>query len=278
MRKRDRVVDEPEPNERLHRERCVAKPGVAVVPVALAADLLGQTCRRRRHGRARGRVGEELERDRRSIHHVAPPTSIRRAVEPVSPRLDRLLEERVERVGGDALRRCVGRRFEDEPSDVARTQGQFTDHIVLTAFERHRGVQRQRRLPALEHGAVLGGAQRVLRPPVVEPRRHLESEGPGARRPATAAGRRDHHRARPGRRPDQGARPGRGVGRPGAAAAAAGPGGRGGGATGRRLAPERRRSRPCWLAGKGAGRGGSGGQSAARRQQPGCARPWSPPR
>src|SRR3712207_8173599 len=58
---------EPQREQGVDRERRVPYPGVAVVPVALAADLLGQAGRRCRDEAAGGGVGQELERDRRSV-------------------------------------------------------------------------------------------------------------------------------------------------------------------------------------------------------------------
>ncbi len=56
----------------LQREGRVAHPGVAVVPVALAARRLRQRGRQRRHGRAGGHVGQALDRQRRALDRVAP--------------------------------------------------------------------------------------------------------------------------------------------------------------------------------------------------------------
>ena len=58
--------------QRLQRERRVAHPGVAVVPVALAARRLGQRGRRRRHRRAGGHVGQALDRQRRALDRRHP--------------------------------------------------------------------------------------------------------------------------------------------------------------------------------------------------------------
>ena len=44
-------------------EGCIAQPAVAVVPVANAADRLGQRCRRCRHDRTGARVREPLQHD-----------------------------------------------------------------------------------------------------------------------------------------------------------------------------------------------------------------------
>ena len=68
--------------EGLERECRVAHPAEAVVPVALAADLLGQRGGRRRRDRAGGRVEEQLERQRAADHGIAPRARRRRAARP----------------------------------------------------------------------------------------------------------------------------------------------------------------------------------------------------
>ena len=63
---------EVEPVQRLQRERRVAHPRVAVVPVALAAGRLGQRRRERRDRRAGRHVGQALDRQRRALDRLAP--------------------------------------------------------------------------------------------------------------------------------------------------------------------------------------------------------------
>ena len=58
--------------QRLQRERRVAHPGEAVVPVALAARRLGQRGRQRGDRRAGGHVGQTLDRQRRTLDRLAP--------------------------------------------------------------------------------------------------------------------------------------------------------------------------------------------------------------
>ena len=93
---------EVEPVQRVERERRVAHPGVAVVPVALAARRLRQ---RRREGRDRrtGRhVGEALDRERRALHGSrkrwsgmrARPSQPRQKRQVASSRVGRLLDGR----------------------------------------------------------------------------------------------------------------------------------------------------------------------------------------
>ena len=63
---------EVEPVQRLQRERRVADPGEAVVPVALAARGLGQRGGERRDGRPGRHVGEALDRQRGALDRPAP--------------------------------------------------------------------------------------------------------------------------------------------------------------------------------------------------------------
>ena len=58
--------------QRLHREARVAHPGVAVVPVALAADALRQRRRRRGDDRAAGLEGQTLQHAAAVVHQVGP--------------------------------------------------------------------------------------------------------------------------------------------------------------------------------------------------------------
>ena len=62
---------EVEPVQRLQGERGVAHPGVAVVPVALAAGRLGQRCRGRGDRRARRHVRQALDREHAARDRLA---------------------------------------------------------------------------------------------------------------------------------------------------------------------------------------------------------------
>ena len=79
-----------EPVQRLERERRVAHPRVAVVPVALAARGLGQRRRERGDRRAGRHVGEPLDRERRALDRVAPAVvGEPRTAEPRAPEVHR---------------------------------------------------------------------------------------------------------------------------------------------------------------------------------------------
>ena len=84
---------EVQPVERLEGERRVADPGVAVVPVPLAARRLGERGRERGHGRARRHVGEALDRQRRALDRVAQAViGDPRAAQPPAPEARRRVD------------------------------------------------------------------------------------------------------------------------------------------------------------------------------------------
>ena len=96
----------------VERERRVAHPAEAVVPVALAADLLGQGGGRRRRDRPGGGVEEQLERQRAADHGVAPRAVVRALRGPAPP------------VGGRRFQACLDvlAPREDERLLVGRAQ------------------------------------------------------------------------------------------------------------------------------------------------------------
>jgi hypothetical protein len=58
------LAGEAQPQKRVDAEGGVPNPYVAVVPIPLAADLLGQAGRRRGHDGAGGSIGQQLQRQR----------------------------------------------------------------------------------------------------------------------------------------------------------------------------------------------------------------------
>ncbi len=134
-----RLLGEPEIEEGLERQRGVAQPAVAVVPVARAADRLGQRGRGRRHHRSRGGEGEELQGQGAADNVVAVGSVVAAARRPPAPpreaRLDPapglLAEGRQDRrllVGeGDrevaALAGAEGRGAVDAGAVLARGEG-----------------------------------------------------------------------------------------------------------------------------------------------------------
>ena len=103
--------------QRLEREHRVAQPAVAVVPVAHAADVLGQRRRRRGDHRA-GRLGRHrLERDQRGQHLVAIRALVAAARAPLSPPR---LRARERRVGVLDRRRLLVREMPGQREPLAR--------------------------------------------------------------------------------------------------------------------------------------------------------------
>ena len=81
--------------ERLQRERRVADPRVAVVPVALAARRLGKGGGERRDRRAGRHVRQSLDRESRALDRVAPAmVGDARSVQPGAPEARRSLRAR----------------------------------------------------------------------------------------------------------------------------------------------------------------------------------------
>ena len=171
---RARLLDEPEPEQREHRERGVADPCVAVVPVPLAADDLRQA-RRRRGDEGAGRpVGQELQRQRRTHHHLAPPPAVRRAREPATPVVDRPGEEVAPVLLGARVRRRA--LLEHERRALARGERELSADAELGLLERDSARQRKRQARRRKNCAPLD--QLALRPlaAVVEARLDLDAE------------------------------------------------------------------------------------------------------
>ena len=105
--------------QRLQRERRVADPGEAVVPVALSPRRLGQRGGERGDGRAGGHVGQALDRQRRALDH-GPPGVVDRP-SPVQPGAPEARGGGQPRVGlVDALRGRRGPRPTRASSRAAR--------------------------------------------------------------------------------------------------------------------------------------------------------------
>src|ERR1700694_695075 len=97
-----RLARESEMEERVERERGIAQPGVAVVPVARTADGLGEAGRGRGQNRPRRRVREQLEDQSRTPDRLTIWAVIRDLLDPAPPILLAGAEEPARHLHGPA--------------------------------------------------------------------------------------------------------------------------------------------------------------------------------
>ena len=93
--------------QRVDGEGAVPDPGVAVVPVALPAFLLGQPGGRRRDRGPGRRVGHQLQGDGRTADHLAPPAGVARAAQPAAPEPRGVVRQLLGFLGRDPARRAA---------------------------------------------------------------------------------------------------------------------------------------------------------------------------
>ena len=175
----DGLVVEAQALEGEGGEGRVAQPGVAVVPVAPAADRLRQARGGRGdHGPGR-RVGAELERDGRALDHLAPAPVVAHAGHPAAPVAVGLLQAARDGVVRPALPAAA--RLQDEPGPLAGRQGEARrSGAVVGGHGQARGElggRAVRRREAREVGA--GQLEAVVQAGVAEgrPAPHAEVDG-----------------------------------------------------------------------------------------------------
>ncbi len=152
-------------HQREQRQRRVAHPAVAVIPVALAADEFGQRGRRRRHDPAGRLVGQRLERDQRARDRLGPrPVD----VPPLRPCLPVRLGVLQRRIGGEFLGHGKVRRAvaQHERHAIAFADNKFADRREVLAAQMHRRAQHH-------HVGTRDGAQRSGAGELAHPRHDL---------------------------------------------------------------------------------------------------------
>ena len=152
------------------RERGVADPGVAVVPVALASGRLRERGRQRRDHAAGRRVHQPLQRQRRALQLAAPAVIGEPApLEPAAPGLGRVVDPLAGVAGVAGQARVVGPGQRAEGVFVAAEPPRAPDPPVVVELEVHVGLEAERN-PVDDRGrdAELGVEVPVDRPaPVV---------------------------------------------------------------------------------------------------------------
>src|SRR5437588_2808400 len=116
-----RLVDVVAVQKREQRQGRVPEPAIAIVPVAHAADVFGERCRRRGDDAAGRRVGQRLQHDQRAVQLVVPATFERAAIAEVRPELLRVAQRLF---GIDLFRRV---RVRGEPRKRERDALPFPD-------------------------------------------------------------------------------------------------------------------------------------------------------
>ena len=153
-----------EPVQRLERERAVADPGVAVVPVALAPRGLGERRRQRRHRGAGRHVGQALDRQCGALDRVAP--AVVRDPRPLQPGAPEARGRRQLLLGlVDVLRRgqLLGPREAAVGAVAGLEHAPRTDAVALDA-ERQVGLEPDRQPGATGVGCVAAAVhERPLR-------------------------------------------------------------------------------------------------------------------
>ena len=199
-----RLLGEADPHQGVQGEGGVAHPGVAVVPVPHAADALGQAGGRRGDDGPGRLVGQQLERQGRALHDLAPAAVVGAVGQPALPVRDGLPEPLLRLVGAGAVADVVAgvELAQDEGRALSLAQDEIGQHAVAIPPQRDRGSQPQAQPRSVEAGALLGDGRVVPGAGVVEGGPALQAErqpaaarpGPGGRagRPGV---RRPHRRA-----------------------------------------------------------------------------------
>src|SRR5260370_27697447 len=145
-----RLARETQGVEAPEHEGAVANPGVAIVPVALAADRLGQRGGRRREEGAGRAVGEAFERERAPLQEALPRMLGKlAAVDPLAPEIRRSLDAG-ERLVGVGRRRVLGPELARRR--VLRARPRERDVRLLALAQGLAGM----RAPAFEAGPEVG--------------------------------------------------------------------------------------------------------------------------
>ncbi len=194
------LFGESDSQEGIHRERGVADPGVAVVPVPHPADPLRQAGGRGGDDRPGRLVGEQLQRQCRAQDHLAPPAPIGAVGYPPLPVINRSAEPVLGLRGPGTPSGVVigGDDAQDERGAFALAEGERGHRPVAVAPEGDRSGQPQGQAGTVEAGAVRAHCSGVARPGVVERRAalHLQRQ-PAADHPDPA----DELGVRPGAGP-----------------------------------------------------------------------------
>ena len=181
--------------ERLQREARVTDPGVAVVPVALPADGLGQRGRGRGDDRPGGAVGQPLEHPRAELHELLVRAVVDVVLElPRAPAFDRVVDAAGDLGRRGRLRRIGDGRHAGADDDLVRAAEGATAFVGLAEERPHEAVlgpRRELHRQLDRAGDTLNLAQQLVR--------RVEAERMAALSLCERERVAQHHRAGPGR-------------------------------------------------------------------------------
>ena len=128
--------------------------------------------------RAGGSVGEQLQGQGGSVHHLAPAPAVGRLSEPAAPVADGAVEGLAGLLLVDHARLLVGvADLKREGAAVTRVQHVGGADALLSALHPHLRLQHQRKVGRPEDRSQLGDDRLVLGPGVIEAGLALELEG-----------------------------------------------------------------------------------------------------
>jgi tetratricopeptide (TPR) repeat protein len=147
------LVRHSEAQEGVQSKRRVAHPGIAIVPIAHPADLLGETARRCRDDRPGRREGQQLQHQSRAVDHLAPAAIVAALAHPAPPELECLRQQ----LGADEPRlRQPGVAItldlaQDERRWLAGVQQELGGDSRALARQRKAADQREAHAGGLKH-------------------------------------------------------------------------------------------------------------------------------
>ena len=180
------LLDVAQAQQRVDGERTVPNPGVAVVPVPLAALLLGQPGGRRGDQRAGRGVGHQLERHGRAGDHLPPPSLVGRPGQPRAPEPGGIVGQPLRLLRGHPPR-LAAHPLQHHAAGLPLAQRPGPSHPVAVPLDRDArvldrhpvrcdGIRRQGHAIGLEDAAVLVVLDLVRGAAVVEARLEFDGE------------------------------------------------------------------------------------------------------
>jgi hypothetical protein len=177
LHERLRLAGEAEAEQGVDAEGGVADPDVAVVPVALAAELFGEAGGGGGDDGAGGGVGQEFEGEGGAVDHLAPAAPVAGLGDPAPPVGDRRGELVLGLLAGaGAGGHLAVDLVEGEHLGLALVELEVGPHVDLVALQGDGGGQREGLLGGLEEGHVADHPRGVRAGAVVEPRGDLGPE------------------------------------------------------------------------------------------------------